>query len=65
MGFSWFPLEIGPMPRKWVETTGELVWWRSHPDTGHFAAMERPEVLLEDVEDFVGKVWEKDVKPGL
>lgn len=24
---------------------------------GHFAAMEKPEVLLKDVEDFVAQVW--------
>lgn len=55
------------MPRAWVETTGKLVWWRGHEDGGHFAGIEKPGVLLGDVEDFVGKVWEGDggVKAGL
>lgn len=59
LGFSWFPKEIAPVPRAWVETSGELVWWRSHTKGGHFAAVERSEVLLKDLEDFVGEVWQK------
>ena len=30
MGFSWFPLEIAPVPKAWVEGTGELKLWRAH-----------------------------------
>jgi hypothetical protein len=26
---------------------------------GYFAALEQPELLLQDVEDFVAQVWEK------
>lgn len=26
---------------------------------GHFAALEEPEVLLGDVEDFLAQVWEQ------
>lgn len=45
------------MPRAWIETTGNLVWVRQHDRGGHFAALERPEALFEDLEDFVGQVW--------
>ncbi|KAJ6564512.1 epoxide hydrolase [Mycena capillaripes] len=58
-GFSWFPREIMPVPKAWVATTGNLVWYKQHSSGGHFAALERPDVLLEDVEDFVGKVWKR------
>ncbi|OMP86619.1 putative epoxide hydrolase [Diplodia seriata] len=57
-GFSWFPKELMPTPRAWAATTGDLVWSRLHASGGHFAAMERPDALLGDVEEFVGKVWE-------
>ncbi|KAK3071411.1 hypothetical protein LTR53_008688 [Teratosphaeriaceae sp. CCFEE 6253] len=57
VGFSWFPKEIAPVPRKWVESTCNLVFWRQHERGGHFAALERPVVLLRDVEEFVGQVW--------
>lgn len=53
MGYSWFPLELMPIPVGWVKTTGNLVWHKSHEKGGHFAALELPEVLLDDVEDFV------------
>ncbi|KAH8690457.1 Alpha/Beta hydrolase protein [Talaromyces proteolyticus] len=54
LGFSWFPKEITPVPRAWVETTGDLVFYRQHKKGGHFAAMEQPEALWADVEDFLG-----------
>ena len=57
LGFSWFPKELAPIPRAWVETTGRLVWFRRHTSGGHFAAVERPEVLLGDIEEFVAQVW--------
>lgn len=56
-GFSWFPKELAPIPRKWVATTGNLVFYREHEHGGHFAAMEQPEVLLSDIEAFIEQVW--------
>lgn len=58
LGYSYFPCELAPMPRKWVETTGRLVWYRLHERGGHFAAMERPELMFGDVEEFVQQVRE-------
>lgn len=57
MGYSYFPLDIGPSPRSWAATTGNLVWYRQHQIGGHFAALEKPEELLQDVEDFVKQIW--------
>ncbi|PVI07808.1 alpha/beta-hydrolase [Periconia macrospinosa] len=42
---------------RWAATTGDLVWYREHHAGGHFAAVERPEVLLVDIEDFIKQVW--------
>lgn len=47
------------MPKSWVAKTGNLVWYREHKEGGHFAAMEKPEVFLQDIEDFVKDVWPK------
>ncbi|KAF2660982.1 alpha/beta-hydrolase [Lophiostoma macrostomum CBS 122681] len=58
-GFSWFPMELAPVPRKWVERTGRLVFYQEHESGGHFAALERPEVLLADLERFVEIALEK------
>ena len=57
LGFSWFPKEIAPVPRAWIATTGDLVFFRAHEKGGHFAALEQSEVFLEDVEAFVEQVW--------
>jgi microsomal epoxide hydrolase len=56
-GYSYFPFELGPMPRGWVERTGRLVWCRVHGGGGHFPALESSEVLLEDLEGFFREVW--------
>ncbi|KFX96373.1 hypothetical protein V490_03377 [Pseudogymnoascus sp. VKM F-3557] len=57
-GFSWFPEELAPTPRSWAATTGNLVFYRQHDAGGHFAAMEQPEVLLQDIQEFISQVWE-------
>ncbi|TKA71164.1 hypothetical protein B0A49_05193 [Cryomyces minteri] len=56
-GYSWFPKELAPLPVSWAATTGNLVYYKRHLEGGHFAAMERPEELLSDVEEFVRLAW--------
>jgi microsomal epoxide hydrolase len=57
LGYSWFPREVVPIPKAWVSSVANLVWHRQHTEGGHFAAMEYPQVLLTDLEDFVAQVW--------
>lgn len=61
MGFSSFPKEPAPTPISWAKGQAEgnldLLWWRVHETGGHFPALEQPEVLWEDVEEFVAQVW--------
>ena len=59
MGYSWFPKELVPTPVSWVGTTGNLVHFNRHEAGGHFAAMENPKVLFDDVEQFVKKAWKQ------
>lgn len=56
-GYSYFPEELAPMPRSWVEKTGDLTWYREHKDGGHFAALEKPKEFAQDMEDFVKESW--------
>ncbi|PWY75919.1 epoxide hydrolase [Aspergillus eucalypticola CBS 122712] len=56
-GFSYYPKELVPTPRAWVETTGNLVFWQAHEKGGHFAALERPQDFLDDLTVFCGQVW--------
>lgn len=53
MGYSYFPYEVAPIPKAWAATTGNLVWHKQHPGGGHFAAMEKPKEMAEDIESFV------------
>ena len=57
LGYSYFPKEMVPVPREWVGTSGRLVWFRRHEGGGHYPALERGGVLLEDLEDFTKEVW--------
>jgi microsomal epoxide hydrolase len=57
VGYSYFPYELAPVPRAWAEKTGKLVFYKEHEQGGHFAALERPETLWEDVEGFVNSAW--------
>jgi epoxide hydrolase len=47
-----FPKEISIAPRKWVEAQNNVTRWTEMPRGGHFAALEQPELLVEDVRTF-------------
>jgi pimeloyl-ACP methyl ester carboxylesterase len=51
-GAAIFPGEILLMPRRWVERTYNLQRWTMMPSGGHFAPMEEPERLIEDIRAF-------------
>lgn len=57
VGFSWFPYEVAPIPKAWFEKTGNVVFYRAHEAGGHFAALERPQTLLTDVEEWAKTAW--------
>ncbi len=47
-----FPREIYRPPRAWVEAAFDLRRWTVMPRGGHFAALEQPDLLVEDVRAF-------------
>jgi pimeloyl-ACP methyl ester carboxylesterase len=47
-----FPREIIRTPREWVEQSYNLQRWTEMPRGGHFAALEEPELLVEDIRAF-------------
>ena len=51
-GVAVFPKEINLPPREWAEHTHNVVRWTEMPRGGHFAAMEEPELLAEDIRAF-------------
>jgi len=51
-GVARFPFDRFNLPRSWAEQRYNLVRWTDMPRGGHFAALEEPELLLEDIRAF-------------
>jgi pimeloyl-ACP methyl ester carboxylesterase len=51
-GIANFPGEVTSLPRAWIERRYNVVHWTTPPRGGHFAAMEVPELFVEDVRAF-------------
>lgn len=58
-GYSLFAKEIVPVPKSWAVLSCNLVSYNQHDRGGHFAAMEKPKELLEDIEVYIKKAWNK------
>jgi pimeloyl-ACP methyl ester carboxylesterase len=51
-GVAVFPREVVLLPRRWAERYYNLKRWTVMPAGGHFAPMEEPERLVDDVRAF-------------
>jgi pimeloyl-ACP methyl ester carboxylesterase len=51
-GVALFPKEISLPPREWAERRLHVQRWTEMPRGGHFAAMEEPELLAEELRAF-------------
>jgi len=47
-----FPKEISIPPRRWAEAQYNLTRWTEMPRGGHFAALEEPQLLADDIRAF-------------
>ena len=52
VAYASFPHEILRPPRHWVEPHYAIARWTEMPRGGHFAALETPDLLLDDVRAF-------------
>jgi hypothetical protein len=55
LGISRFPKELSLAPKLWHRVMGEIVFMKEHDKGGHFAAWERPEVLVDDLRIMFGR----------
>ena len=56
-GCAIFPYEFLTWPPKsYVGRLYNLVHWSKMPSGGHFAALEEPNLLVNDIRDFVSKI---------
>jgi pimeloyl-ACP methyl ester carboxylesterase len=51
-----FPKEISFPPRKYVERGFNVVRWNEFKEGGHFAAMEQPQALANDIKSFCAQI---------
>jgi epoxide hydrolase len=51
--YAHFPAEIRHPPKEWLWRVYRLERYTEMPKGGHFAAMEAPELLVEDIRSFV------------
>ncbi|MEW6296708.1 MAG: epoxide hydrolase family protein [Thermodesulfobacteriota bacterium] len=51
-GVAVFPKELARPPREWAERAYNIRRWTPMPAGGHFAAMEQPQLLVEDIRAF-------------
>jgi len=52
LGVAVFPAELPMPPRSWVERCYNVQRWSLMPKGGHFAALEQPELLANDIRAF-------------
>jgi microsomal epoxide hydrolase len=57
--FALFPKDISQPPRDWTERFFNVQRWTEMPRGGHFAAMEEPELLAEDI-----RTWFRAFRDG-
>jgi hypothetical protein len=55
LGLSYFPKDVIVMPSSWGRTLGPVVFEKRHEEGGHFAAYEKPELLVADIRKTVEK----------
>ena len=47
-----FPVDLSHPPREWAERSYNVQRWTEMPRGGHFAALEEPDLLAEDMREF-------------
>jgi pimeloyl-ACP methyl ester carboxylesterase len=56
IAYADFPKEVYASPLSWIKQTYDVVQYTKMPKGGHFAALEQPDLLLNDIRKFFAKV---------
>ncbi|KAM3422195.1 hypothetical protein BST61_g2562 [Cercospora zeina] len=56
-GYTSMRYDTSPNSKRAAGSTGNLVWYKERDDAGHFACLEAPRGMVEDVREVVGKFW--------
>lgn len=56
VAYADFPKEVYATPLSWIKQTYDVVQYTKMPKGGHFAALEQPDLLLDDMRKFFVEV---------
>jgi len=56
VGYADFPKEVAVPPFRWVTQTYNVIQRTEMPKGGHFAALEQPQLLVQDIRAFFAKL---------
>ncbi|KAL3491602.1 Alpha/Beta hydrolase protein [Aspergillus germanicus] len=56
-GYSSFHWDVDFSSKRAVEKTGNMVFYREHKNGGHFAALECPSEIVQDLREFASQEW--------
>jgi len=56
VAYAVFPKEVVAAPERWIEQTYNVVQRTEMPSGGHFAALEQPDLMVEDIRLFFAKL---------
>jgi epoxide hydrolase len=59
VAYADFPKEVAVPPFRWITQTYNVVQKTEMPKGGHFAALEQPDLLLDDIRKFFAKIDQK------
>jgi pimeloyl-ACP methyl ester carboxylesterase len=62
VAYADFPREVAVPPFRWITQTYNVVQKTEMPRGGHFAALEQPGLLLDDIRKFFAKVDQKQAE---
>jgi epoxide hydrolase len=62
VAYADFPREVAVPPFRWITRTYNVVQRTEMPKGGHFAALEQPDLLLDDIRKFFAKVDQKQAE---
>ncbi|KAI9696417.1 MAG: hypothetical protein M1836_005695 [Candelina mexicana] len=55
LGLAYFPRELSVVPKSWGRTLGPVCYESDNASGGHFAAWEKPEVIVKDLREMFGR----------
>ena len=56
VGYAVFPKEVAVAPERWVDQYYNVVQRTEMPKGGHFAALEQPDLMVQDIRLFFAKL---------